>query len=180
MKDLCLLVLLASVAVGCISGYCKISQHTTVSEVRKGLAGDAAQIHSALQSVDFTDIGKMEAELERVRSQSRHRIAWIQLRDERGTVRARAGMRPRATFPVEFARSQFRKQRPVFAVVKTQTGPVLLEVFPLRIPVGWQDARFLKASNDAERFGVIEIAAHLGDGVAIPVVQPEFAARAVI
>src|SRR6185369_12967519 len=134
MRDLCLFTMLTLAAAGGIVWYQTTARRGSVDEVRKSLATHAARVNLALQSGQLTDVRQLDAELETERIASRRKIAWIQLRDETGAVRSHAGIRPRATFPLEFTQSQPRRRRPVFAVVKTQGGPVLLEVFPVRLP----------------------------------------------
>ena len=76
-------------------------------------------------------------------------------------------MRPATTFPLEFVRSQLLNRRPVFAVTQTEDGPILLEAFAVRLPAKSRETRFLTVSDEAEHFGVLEIAAHI-DGLVPP------------
>jgi hypothetical protein len=175
MRTPCLIGVLVLAAATGSSRYRAISRDSRVAEVRRNLAAEALRINVTLQSSDFADIRQAASVLERVRTESGQPIAWIQLRDGSGAVCARAGLPARATFPVEYSRSQLRNRRPVFAVVQTQTGPVLLEVFPVWLPAagpGPLPARILSVSSGGSQFGMIEIAAHL-DSFAAPSARQE-------
>lgn len=176
MKTTCLIGVLVLVAATGSSRRWAISRDWRVAEVRRNLAAEALRVNLTLQSSDYADIRQAASILEHVRAESAQSIAWIQLRDESGAVCARAGMPARATFPVEYSRSQLRNRRPVFAVVQTQAGPVLLEVFPVRLPAAGPGplplaGRILSVSSEGAEFGMIEIAAHL-DGAGVFAAPP--------
>jgi hypothetical protein len=168
---------LAFVALSGAPRYRPVSQHGQIDEVRRNLAAHAARVNAAIQSGVCFDFRELDIVLERMRNENPKRIVWMQMRDESGAVRAHAGMRAAATFPLEFARSQLRKRRPVFGVTQTEAGPVLLEVFPVRLPHGSRHASILTVANEAEQFGVIEIAARLDGGVATPGARRDFPLR---
>lgn len=154
----------ALVAGGGMSRYQSARQRARIVELRRDLAAHAARVDQSIAAVQ-----EIDAVLQQVREESKHRIAWVQVRDENGVVRGHAGMRASATFPLEFARAQLRNRRPVFAVTQTEAGPVLLEVFAVRLPAKPSRARYFTVSNVTERFGVIEIAAHIDGGITVPV-----------
>jgi hypothetical protein len=181
MRDFCLFLLLTLAAAGGIVRYQTSTRQVRVDEIRKSLAVHAAQVNLALLSGQLTNTGQLDAELERVRNGSKRRIAWIQIRDENGAVRSRAGMQARASFPLKYVQAQLRKRRPVFAVVQTQVGPVLLEVFPVQLPAVSRDTRFATVSGGRQRFGMVEIAAHMDSGTqAVITLQPDLEAQPLI
>ena len=161
-------IVLALVAGGGVSRYRTARQLARIEEVRRTLAAQAARVDLSIRSGIGADFQQINTVLKRVREESKQRIAWVQLRDEKGAVRGHAGIRASATFPLEFVRSQLRNRRPVFAVTQTEAGPVLLEVFAVRLPAESREVRFLTASDEAEQFGVLEIAAHIDGLVAAP------------
>ncbi len=167
-----LFILLVSLSGAGISRSRMQSRRAAVTEIRKNLAQQAARVDLHLQS-SGANPRQIESVLEQVRRESGNRIAWMQVRDANGYVRGHAGTHAAATFPLEFVRSQLRKRRPVFAVVQTQAGPVLLEVFPVWLPAATRDPKIITVAGGDELFGVIEIAARLTGGVSRSVISTQ-------
>ncbi len=180
-RVLAISLVLALVAGGAFSRYRKAGQPAAIEQVRRSLAAHAARLDVSIRSGEAVNIQQMDTLLRRVRQESKHRIAWVQVRDENGAVRGHAGMRAAAAFPLEFVRSQLRNRRSVFAVTQTEAGPVLLEVFAVRLPPQLREVPLLTVSGEVEQFGLIEIAAHI-NGLPAPPEQRRqstvFAARA--
>ncbi len=171
-KVLAIFTVLALAAGGGVSRYRQAAQRAQIQDVRKSLADHAARVDLSIHSSSGAGLQQIDAVLQRVREESKHRIAWVQVRDRDGALRGHAGMTASASFPLEFVRSQLRNRRPVFAVTQTEAGPVLLEVFAVRLPVESREARFLTVSDESNQFGFIEIAAHI-DGPAQTPIQPQ-------
>jgi hypothetical protein len=158
----CLAALLAGNA---IARHWTASRQARIEEVRIDLAAQAVRINDAMRVGAFEDSRQLAATLDQVRRTSRQNIAWIQLRNGNGLVEARAGMRPAATFPMALAQSQLRSRQPVFQVVETHAGWVVVEAFLVRLPTDSRHGAILSVVADESRFGVIEIAERL-DGAA--------------
>ncbi|MEO8128421.1 MAG: hypothetical protein ABI822_15075 [Bryobacteraceae bacterium] len=163
-RVLAVCVVLAVAAGSGLSRFRAAGEWTRIEDVRRNLAAQAALVNESIHSGVSGGMPDMDAVLKQVRRDSKHRIAWVHVRDANGAVRGHAGGRAAAMFPVEFVRSQLRNGRPVYAVMQAESGPVLLEAFAVRLPVRTREVRFLAVSQEAEELGVIEIAAHL-DGL---------------
>jgi hypothetical protein len=158
---------MALLAVSGASRYRAVSRDVRVGEVRRTLAAQAARVNTAIQSGQCTDFHQIELELQRIRHESRNQIAWIRLRDETGAVRFHAGIKAPATFPVERAKSQLARQIPVFSILPTQKGEVVLEVFPIRLPASPQRASIRMAASSGGGIGLVEIAAPINSQVPV-------------
>ena len=163
-RVLAVCLVLALAAGSGISRYKKAGERARIEDVRRSLAVHAAQVDQSIRS----GVPGGLQQIDTVLKDSKHHIAWVHVRDASGAVRAHAGDRAVAVFPLEFVHSQLRSRRPVFAVTQTEDGPVLLEAFAVRLPARSREVRFLTVSQEAEQYGVIEIAAHIDGLIAAP------------
>jgi hypothetical protein len=125
-----------------ISNYSWLSHRVLIEQLRRDLAAQVAGLDRRMASAQNLDLL-----LDQTRQSSSVRLAWIYLRDADGNLLARAGLAGEPAFPTEFVRTQFRSRQPVFKTVESDTGRVLVEEFPLRLP--------------ARRLGFVEMAAFL-------------------
>lgn len=137
------------------------ARRARVEQARLYAASEAVRLNGALGSNAFISSLQVEKLLEAARDKNPRDILWIQLRDETGTVIARAGAAASASFPPTLVWTRFENHRAVFAVLQTADAPVLLEAFPAQLPVIAQRGVMLTASGNA-RLGVLEIAVRLG------------------
>ena len=177
-RVLAIYIVLALCGAGGISHYRTARRRAGIEDVRKSLAAQAARVDLSIRSGGVANLQHINTVLERVCEESKHRIAWVQVRDRNGAVRGHAGLHADVTFPLEFVRSQLRHRRPVFAMTQTEAGPILLEVFAVRLPPQSRQARVLTVSDEAEQFGIIEIAAHVDGLAAVPEENRRSRARA--
>jgi len=154
-----LAVLSFSMTLLAAAGFSRYQAASRMDAVRKNLAAQAARVNAAIQSGQCADFQQIDFELQRIRKESRNQIVWIQIRDESGAVRSHAGMRASATFPLDAAKAQLRRGRPMFSLLETPAGTVLLEAFPVQLPSAKRrDVTILSAVDSGDHFGVVEIA----------------------
>jgi len=153
------------VLVNSAANYYWISKRMVVDQVRKDLSAQAVAVEKVLQDSRPGNRAAAVELLERVRTASENRIAWIQLRDNRDITLAGVGLDVEPTFSAEVVRSRMRGRQPIFETRVTGAGPVLVEAFPLRMPEAVRPSSIRLASFEPaaarSAFGVVEIGAYM-------------------
>ena len=147
------------------ANYYWISKRMVVDQVRKDLSAQAVAVEKVLQEARPSNRAAAVELLERVRTASENRIAWIQLRDSRDITLAGVGLDVEPTFSAEVVRSRMRGRQPIFQTRETGAGRVLVEAFPLRMPEAVRPSSIRLASYEPaaarSAFGVVEIGAYM-------------------
>ena len=146
--------------------YVWVSQRIVVDQLRKDLSAQAATVDKVLQDARPANRAAAVELLERVRTASDGRIAWIQLRDNRDTSLAGVGLDVGPSFSADVVRSRMRGRQPIFEMRSTGAGRVVVEAFPLRMPEAARPssirlAAYEPAAAGRAAFGVVEIAAYM-------------------
>jgi hypothetical protein len=145
--------------------YIWVSQRIVVDQVRKDLSAQAVTVDKVLQDARPANRAAAVELLERVRTASDGRIAWIQLRDNRDMTLAGVGLDVEPTFSADVVRSRMRGRQPIFETRTTGAGRVVVEAFPLRMPEAARPSSIRLAAYEPvaarSAFGVVEIAAYM-------------------
>ena len=137
------------------------SEAGRIARLRTQLASQATTLSQAIANADGWN--EVQAALVQTCRDSRG-IAWIRVEDESGAVRAGSGSKPVAASARQVWKAA--SSSPVFRLVATNSGSILVGVFPVNLPAGDSRAAakplwLVSNRTAAARHGVLEIAARL-------------------
>jgi hypothetical protein len=120
--------------VNSVSNYLVISRRISVDMLRRDLATHAVGLDQSIRAASIQGPANLRALLDAVRSNSGGKIAWLVVRDSSGKLLAASGALAAPTFDPVVFREQSRKRLPVYKTLETESGEVVVEAFPLRLP----------------------------------------------
>ncbi len=167
LSQVALWVMAALVAGNGLLLYHKAAQRKQVAALRQDLAAQAARIDSSRLAAALEDPWRLAAVLAEVQRESGNAVAWIQLRDEKGAIAAHAGA-PAEYSLSESALPQLRRGRPVYRVVETHAGSLLVEAFLVPLAAGIRQGDGILVTDSGGRYAVIELAARIRSRIAAP------------
>jgi hypothetical protein len=170
--------------VSSISTYVLVSRRMIVDHLRRDLASQVAMLDQQVQRGAIQNPAQFEGMLRQMQERSNGRIAWIQVRNGEGTPISQTGspITPSSNvctglfsnastnvFSEVVPHTDNREQ--IFKTLNTDTGRVLVDVFPFRLP-GTMTLAGIPVSAEPGRisrqFGTIEIGAFLaGESAAL-------------
>ena len=156
------LTLAVLLLVNSVANYQFVSRRVLVDQVRRDLATQVATLDREINTRGPRTAGQISRLLE---ARDTDKIAWIQLRDDKGNVLAGAGEAVAPVFTLDYVRERFRERKASFKTLETKSGPVVVEAFPMRLPTVFSPTVFQAVADGGPtkppRPGLIEIAAFL-------------------
>jgi serine phosphatase RsbU (regulator of sigma subunit) len=149
-----------------ISSYRLVSRKLVVDNLRREVAAQMSSLDQQLRAPSSSEPGRLNNLLGSILRQSNGRLAWIQVRDSKGSVVAQVGAEAAPAFSAGTVETKFRERQPVYTVRKTNSGEVLIEAFPIRLPGSSSPSAFRQVawtgvSAPARPLGVVEFASFL-------------------
>lgn len=116
------------------SDYVFRSRRVAVDWLRRQIAQQVTTLDRGFQAADgHTRLG-LNALLDASLRRSEGGLAWIQIRDIRGTVLAHPGGDPDLEFPPESIKAGFEDRHPLFKISTAGGPPMVVAAFPIRLP----------------------------------------------
>jgi hypothetical protein len=137
------------------------SEPAVVQQTRRELATQASRVNQAMGTTRGRNPRELHEIFQSFVESDSERIVWIQFRDGGGALRGFAGTPAGSAFTMEFVRAQFRRHRPIYKLIHTRQGAVLVEAFPVRAAADEASIplhRVADGAADPALSGVIEIA----------------------
>src|SRR3979411_2559495 len=150
------LALAVLLLVTSIHTYVIVSRRLMVDHLRSDLSSQVAMMDQQVRRSTVQNDSQLPAILQQAIERSNGQITWIEIQDSQGSTVSQVGAPMKPMFSIEYIRSQMLNRQPIFNMVGTRAGTVLVEVFPFRLP------------GTTPRRGGVQIAAFLeGGGVAL-------------
>ena len=150
------LALAVLLLVTSIHTYVIVSRRLMVDHLRSDLSSQVAMMDQQVRRSAVQNDSQLPAILQQAIERSNGQITWIEIQDSQGSTVSQAGAPMKPMFSIDYIRSQIQNRQPIFNMVGTRAGTVLVEVFPFRLP------------GATPRRGGVQIAAFLeGGGVAL-------------
>lgn len=176
--------------VSSISTYVMVSRRMIVDHLRRDLASQVAMLDQQVRRGAIQNPAQLEAMLRQTQERSNGRIAWIQIRNGEGMPISQAGspITPLSSnvsstvfanassnalsdvFSNQEVRSHIENREPMFKTLDTDSGRLLVDISPFRLPT-MTLAEFpasAEPGRTSRQFGTIEIGAFLeGESAAL-------------
>ena len=116
--------------VNSILNYMFISRRIVVEQLRRDMSKQVVAFERQLRE---TRDANPAALIESLRKDP-DKTLWVELRDRDERVVAHSGINTARVFSLDETRNRMRNREPLFKVVRTASGEVVVEAFPIRLP----------------------------------------------
>ncbi|MCU1335491.1 MAG: phosphoserine phosphatase RsbU/P, partial [Bryobacterales bacterium] len=149
--------------VSSVINYVSSSRTTAVRNTRREMASEMAALDKLVrfQKLDAASLSRV---LDQMIEESNGRLAWAQMLDRDGVVIARSGAAAAPAFTADYVTSQMHARRPIFTVRDTGAGHLVVEAFPIRLPVSFSPAPFKVTALGPAGMGFVELASFANAG----------------
>src|SRR5882762_9933017 len=135
-----------------IHTYVIVSRRLMVDHLRSDLSSQVAMMDQQARRIAVQNDSQLPAILQQAVERSNGRITWIEIQDSQGSSVSQVGAPIKPRFSIEYLRSHIQDRQPIFNLVGTHAGTMLVEAFPFRLP------------GETPRRGIVQIAAFLEGG----------------
>jgi hypothetical protein len=150
------LMLAVLLLVTSIHTYVIVSRRLMVDHLRSDLSSQVAMMDQQARRSAVQNDSQLSPILQQALERSNGRVAWIEIQDGQGRSVSEAGTAMKPIFSNDYIQSHLQNRQPVFNLVGTHAGTMLVDVLPFRLP------------GAMPRRGAVQIAAFLeGGGVAL-------------
>ena len=124
-----------------VMNYVSYSRFASLRSTRLAMA---RQVGPFTQLIKSEPAGGLSPLLNQLVEQNSGTLAWIQVLDRQGAVIARSDGAAAPAFEPSYVAGRLRDRQPIFAVRQTSAGAVVVEAFPIRVPVSKASSHDLK------------------------------------